>query len=72
MAALSMKMHRALQASATGVVGLYHEFSNTSTVNALRRRGLIQSAGSPGWYRATDKGRAALKSTAAQEGGEAQ
>lgn len=68
MTALSMKMHRALQA-ATGVVGLYHEFSNTSTVNALRRRGLIQAQHQPGWYRATDKGRAALKSTAAQEGG---
>lgn len=56
---LSMKMWRALQAS-TGVVGLYHEFSNTSTVNALVRRRLIQRNGPPGWYIATDAGRAAI------------
>lgn len=42
-------------------VGLYHEFSNTSTVGALERRRLIQSDSPIGWYRATDAGRAALQ-----------
>lgn len=65
---LSMKMWRALQAS-TGVVGLYHEFANTSTVNALVRRHLIRSEGLPGWYRATEKGRDLLKTTTANSVG---
>jgi hypothetical protein len=55
---LTPKMLSALQ-TACGF-GLYHEFSNTSTVNALRRRGLLQSDRSIGWYVATDKGRAAI------------
>lgn len=56
---LTPKMRDALRAAASWH-GLYHEFGNTSTVNALVRRRLIQSEGPPGWYRATDAGRAAL------------
>lgn len=47
--------------------GLYHEFSNTSTVRALERRHLIRSQFSVGWYEATPAGRAALH---LQEGSE--
>ncbi len=59
MASLSPAMRRALQKAAS-VAGLYHEFSNTSTVNALRTRRLIRAEGPPGWYVATDVGRAFL------------